>query len=78
MTETSGLGRSNRKSKANTECNMFPVPAFYDANDGGKSNVMLGQEMWFDRRALEQGGFVLQYSCDGWILGGMRLEKTDS
>lgn len=42
-------------------------PALYDDDDGGVSNVMLGQGLWFDHGALEEGIIVGWYECDGWL-----------
>lgn len=44
---------------------MFPAPVFYDDNDDGQSDVVLGQGQWLDLPALEQGGIVDRYACEG-------------
>lgn len=67
--ESSGMGRPNRDLDVTTEWTIFPAPALYDDDDGGESNVMICQGLWFDRRASEDGAIDDRYACDGWLPG---------
>lgn len=54
----SGMGRSSLYLDVKTEWMTFPALALYDDDEGGESDVILGQGTWFDRRALKDGGIV--------------------
>lgn len=49
------------------EWKVFPDPSLYDDDEDGEADVMLEQGPWFDWHALEQGGIVDHYACDGWL-----------
>lgn len=74
MIETLCMGRPNRDLDVSTEWKMFPAPAWYDDEDGGKLDVILGQGPWLDQRALDEGDIVNRNACDRWPHDGIRLE----
>lgn len=74
IVESSGMGRPDRELDVTTEWAMFPAPALYDDDDGGRSHLMLDQGPWFDSLVLEEGSIVGLYVCDGWLLGSIRLD----
>lgn len=54
--QDSGMGRQNRDLDVTTDLITFPAPALYDEDDHRESDLMLDQGLWFDLRALEEGG----------------------
>lgn len=72
------MSRTNRHLDFKTAWGVFPEPAFYDNDDEGESNWMLGQRSLFDRHELEKGGILDCYTCDRMLLGNHCVEWTNT
>lgn len=76
--DSAGMDGVNRDLDARTGWTVFPAQELFENGKDGQSEVVISQGPWFDRRALEHGGIVDRYACDGCLLSDVRVEWTDT